>query len=320
MRAHPTMHPDRALDVYKYAICLDDPRKGSRFPVVLLNGATPTIRNKTLCIMEAKVTKRVLDTIKTIEIIHPVLSNYQAIAKRMRFLRGFSSNALQKLGKIWERMGYMGLTHQRFPANQGLLMDPDLLTSAAFDRVSEKEAVPPWRDGAQGHALQERMADHLSTRYFDFDYHKQADPKLFLNAKTWVAFSRIMPYVQQHLDNLKKTAAAEMTSVREREIWKGEHDAHFLQLSLCLPDTVSDLSSRVYEQFEPLRGLVACLAEVAHGGGETEKKDAEGGKMAEQVAIAKVEAGNVSSYIPNFKSLSKGEKLDMATKMAVVSY
>ena len=47
---------------------------------------------------------------------------------------------------------------------------------------------------------------------------------------------------------------------------------------------------------------------------------AEGCKMVEQVAIAKVEAGNVSSYIPNFKSLSKGEKLDMATKMAVVSY
>ena len=66
--------------------------------------------------------------------------------------------------------------------------------------------------------------------------------------------------------------------------------------------------------------MVACVAEVAPGGGETKKKDAEGGKMAEQVAIAKVEAGNVSRYIPNFKSLSKGEKLDMATKMAVVSY
>ena len=317
MRIWPSLNPDKGIDVWKYGLCLKDPTKTHSLPDVILKGQQATLRNCITYISDTHWNKRSLEKLE-ISTPHPLLSNYNMINHRLRFLRGFSSEALAGLGRIWERMGEKGVTHQRFPASVGLLMDPDILTAAAFERQADKEKVPQFRDGAAGHELQKQMVQDLEHRYFDFDYWTQSDPKCFLNGKTWVAFSRLMPFVQTHIDKVKAGGAGEIAEIRERELWRGEYDKDFLLLSSCLPDTISDLSARVYEQFDPIRSLVVAAMEtdITPCKAPALSPDEQVAELTAQAVMERVEVGNVADHMPGFSKMSTGEKVDLAQKLS----
>ena len=65
MGAHPQLSPHKALDVFKYALVVDDPRGAmpSWFAALLKNKA-PTMSNKILALADKGVTKKQLDNMK----------------------------------------------------------------------------------------------------------------------------------------------------------------------------------------------------------------------------------------------------------------
>lgn len=90
-----------------------------------------------------------------VKVAHPVLNLYQPIHLRHRFVRGFSPKGRELLRKFWCHMARQNIAHYKFPVSVGIMTDGALLTSAAFDRQGDKEAVPAWRDGKAGHELQD---------------------------------------------------------------------------------------------------------------------------------------------------------------------
>ena len=165
-----------------------------------------TLRNKITVLVEARCTKRFLEALK-LKINHPVLNCYQAIALRHRFVRGFSKDGIQGLTDVFDKMGELGIAHHKFPLGVGVLTDPSILSSAAFERQLDKDAVPQWRDGKAGHDLQLNMTVVLKKRYFDFGFWKQAEAKPFATATHWVAFACLVPYIESAIAQLKEEGA-----------------------------------------------------------------------------------------------------------------
>ena len=124
-----------------------------KLPDEIMKGKAQTLGNKVAALVEARCTKRFLEGFK-LRINHPVLNSYQSISIRHRFTKGFSKEAIDKLIGVWNRMGKMSIAHHRFPLTVGILMDPVILTSQAFERQVEKNNVPAWRDGKCGADLQ----------------------------------------------------------------------------------------------------------------------------------------------------------------------
>ena len=76
-----------------------------------------------------------------------------------------------------------------------MLMSPDLLLSGAFSRATDIEQVPAWRDGARGQELQRRMVGVAAKMYFEYGFAKSTKP-LFASAATWVAFTRLLNFLE----------------------------------------------------------------------------------------------------------------------------
>ena len=93
MGAHPQLCAAKALDVFKYALLVDDPRQlMPTWCAALMKNKAPTLKNKVLALADKAVTKRQLDALKA-QPSHAQVSSYNAIALRVRFLKGFSQEA-----------------------------------------------------------------------------------------------------------------------------------------------------------------------------------------------------------------------------------
>ena len=153
------------LDVVRFACCLSDLRRSEPEPWMLglLGGKPNTMKNRVAAIASSSVTKRWLSQNKA-TLPHPQMSSYDAVSMRFRFIRGFGP--AQELYKcVFGRMAEMGHAHGASPFPKAVLMDPAILTSAAFTSQKEQDEVPAWRDGAAGAALQLRMVSVASERY-----------------------------------------------------------------------------------------------------------------------------------------------------------
>ena len=169
-----------------------------------------------------------------------------------------------------EEMGRRGLANRPLPLARAVLMDPNVLTSAAFTSAKEKEAVPAWRDGEAGEALQAEMVRVAVARYFQHDMHKNAERQvsIFATGSAWASFARLARHVEQVLESSFGAAASwpDMASLLHRELWRGEHDTELVRLAMQLPanldNTPSIMQKRLQEMFLPLSRLFRQLAEA----------------------------------------------------------
>ena len=116
-----------------------------------------------------------------------------------------------------------------------------------------------------------------------------------------------------------------------RTMWRGEFDAEMLQLSMVLPSTLDAnsqaMAKRLREQFLPLRRLYLHMDESKSvtqfsGGakaeaGKTQKEEDDKNDIQDVALKGKldeVEAGDVSSSISDFGSLTVQEKKSLVSK------
>jgi len=146
-----------ALDVFKFAVILGDPRRPAETPTWLDNelkkmSKPPTFPNKIAVVCQKHVNKKFLSDVKASP-IHPQMNSFAAFFLRYRTVRGFT--ALEDLHReLYSRAGREGYaSRSTAPLSKAVLLDPAILISDAFVTVTDKEAVPGWRDGAAGQAL-----------------------------------------------------------------------------------------------------------------------------------------------------------------------
>ena len=89
-----------------------------------------------------------------------------------------------------------------------MLMSPDLLLSGAFSRRTDIEHVPAWRDGARGQELQRRMVGVAAKMYFEYGFAESTKP-LFASAATWVAFTRLLNFLEVCHERSQRHCATE---------------------------------------------------------------------------------------------------------------
>ena len=280
------------------------------FPPELLKGKANNLKHRVESLADAKCTKRFLMQ-ANMKIQHPILNNYQAVNLRHRFVRGFSSTAIDKLSDVWNKMGQFGITHQKFPLQVGILMDSILLTTQGFERQADKDQVPFWRDGKQGHDLQCEMVTVLDVRYFDHGLYKMADARPFTTASAWVHFARLIPYIKSVFSEIdSQFNKPDLATARFRDLWKGEYDLNISSLSAVLPFAIQQnpmtMLQRIREQLEPVRALLAALTagpvSLSANANEDPEKTSE---AKDPASIAKgAESGNVSKHIQD-SSLAK---------------
>ena len=160
------------------------------------------------------------------------------------------------------------------------------------------------------------MAAVLKTRYFDYGFWKQAEAKPFATATHWVAVSRLMPYIDAVLTQLKQQFGEhDLLLIKHREIWKGDHDVDITNLSNSLPNSVQQqretMVARVREQLDVLRSLAAALTHLPTAP-QNQRKDEESGAKGD---VSAINTGNVSNHIANFGTMSTGQKMDLAVKL-----
>jgi hypothetical protein len=153
---------NNALDVFKFAVILGDPRRPADTPAWLSKelknlGKAASLANKLAVVCMKHVNKKYLAEHKA-NPIHPQMNSFAAFFLRYRTVRGF--HALEELHReLYSRAGREGYASRTTaPLSKAVLLDPAILTSDAFSSAADKEAVPGWRDGAAGRSLHQAPA------------------------------------------------------------------------------------------------------------------------------------------------------------------
>jgi hypothetical protein len=120
-----------------------------------------------------------------------------------------------------------------------LLTDSAILTTAGFERGSDKFKVPSWRDGEAGRVLQINMARLLGERYFDYGCCKDNESgNTFRSGEVWSSFARMHPFILNCFkDQFGSDHAnwAKEPMARWGEIMRGKYDAEIKTLSDSFP-------------------------------------------------------------------------------------
>ena len=264
---------NKAMDVFKFALCLGDPRVPGVVPnwmTSLLKGKQPSIENKLAAISDPKVTIKLLNE-KKATVNHPEMRTYQQIQLRTRALKGF--NHFAKLhADIAEEMGRKGFAKHVFPIGSALLLDVGICTSVALTG-SDKNNVPQYRDGALGDQLQVSMCDVARRRAFEFEFvtAKGAKP-LFGCAIAWVASARFMGPPHLHMETIltkfaDESGAADAAQSLRRSLWQGDHDVELARICQTLPSSLdldpANMQTRLAEVFKPIVQLKFMVSSEA---------------------------------------------------------
>ena len=144
MQQYAKLSKDSALDVYKYAIAVRDPR----FPLpdwleTLLGGESSAMSARVAALAN-NIKLGDLQTWKA-ETTFEMMSSYAMVNQRVRFLKGFDETALAYLNtQLFSVMGENGIAHRKFPLGHAILMSPDMLLSSAFSRAKDIGQVLAW--------------------------------------------------------------------------------------------------------------------------------------------------------------------------------
>ena len=332
------LNASSALDIWKYACALGDPRSPScpKWLMKLMKdaGKSDTKGNRLAAVGDKKAKREHLEKEKATT-PHPQMRTYQDIQARQRFLKGFDAVALGRLRtEIADVMGRQGIAKAAFPVSRTVLLDPAILTSAAFGKPKELEQVPAWRDGAAGKELQLQMVEVLKVRYFDHGYSKQADKvtSVFANGAHWAAVARLLPAVIATMRSKwgpQETSWPDAVQTLRYELWRGEHDKEITALAQVLPgnldSTPAVMQKRLMEQFSPLGRVIRMLveqeqAQAAQFQKDDDKKTAEtktegeGGKAPAET----IPDGDVTQVLAKQASVQEKQELVKTMNAAAV--
>ena len=332
------LNASSALDIWKYACALGDPRSPScpKWLMKLMKdaGKSDTKGNRLAAVGDKKAKREHLEKEKATT-PHPQMRTYQDIQARQRFLKGFDAVALGRLRtEIADAMGRQGIAKAAFPVSRTVLLDPAILTSAAFGKPKELEQVPAWRDGAAGKELQLQMVEVLKVRYFDHGYSKQADKvtSVFANGAHWAAVARLLPAVIATMRSKwgpQETSWPDAVQTLRYELWRGEHDKEITALAQVLPgnldSTPAVMQKRLMEQFSPLGRVIRMLveqeqAQAAQFQKDDDKKTAEtktegeGGKAPAET----IPDGDVTQVLAKQASVQEKQELVKTMNAAAV--
>ena len=326
MSVFEKLSANSALDVWKYALCQIDPKASQHAPwmAALLGNKSGSLASRIDVIADKDITLNKLSKDMKATTTFEEMSSYAMVNQRVRFLKGFDPQALVKLNtKIFSEMGKRGIAHQKFPLNHGILMSPDLLTSNAFLRQKDQEAVPPWRDGALGSAIQNEAVDVFVKRFFNYDFYLNPMKSVFTSAAAWMAFTRIIKFVDAIMTNDfgPRQGWPDMAHTLDRGLWKGEFDSDMVQLSCVLPASLDGnghaMMKRLREQFSPLSRMLLAYEEskkvVSVVSGDDKKKEEEEAEKKQQEeeersTVSAINAGDVSGSISEYANMSVHEK------------
>ena len=303
----------KTMDIFKFALALGNPLAPDEVPgwmVSLLQGKIPNLRTKVQALSAKGVTKRWLDD-KKAKIEHPEMNTYNKVNLRVRAVLGFYEyEALHE--QITGELGRRGLLHRPFPLTSSLLLDPNILTSAAFSGA-EKANVPIWRDGNQGRDLQKAMVEVARARLVDFevlDSWMSGSKALFSSGSAWAAYARLNGPPHKHVDSLVERnfdiPSRWNDSVRSfhTALWLGEYDVEITKLSSLLPASLdtqpSQMQRRISEMFPPLLQILqAKETEASRLAASKEAEEKEAKKRREEEEHNKKQEGDLqSSAVP----------------------
>ena len=328
--AEHQLSTQNALDIWKYACALEDPRspKCPQFMKRLLKDLKKSdSRANRLAALSDKKAKRELLEKEKAATPHPQMRTYQDIQARHRFLKGFNPVALERLRtEIADAMGRQGIAKAAFPVSRAVLMDPAILTSAAFSKPRDIESVPSWRDGTAGKELQLQMVHVLKVRYFEYGFSKQADKvsSIFANGAHWAGTARLLPAVigtMQSKWGPQETSWPDAVQTLRYELWRGEHDREMTTLAQTSPgnldSTPAVMQKKLMEQFAPLGRVVRTLAEQEQSTQAQFQKDKDDNKTSEttmqgesgQTSKETVPDGDVTQVLAKQASVHEKQEL-----------
>ena len=338
------LDPKKAIDVVKYALVMGDPLRPGEVPVwlkPLLKGGPPTIDVKIRAVCGTGVTKQWLTDNKVL-IDHPEMKNYARVVARVRAVVGFTQwEELHK--QVVQEMGRRGMGHKQCPLTSGLLLDPAILSAAAFSTKGEKENIPVWRSGENAAVIQSAMVEVARARLFDHGFHEERCKKaLFANGLHWTAFARINGPPHYHLDMCLQKEFGPMASWQDsvqslrKAVWNGEHDADLAKICSLLPSNIDaqpvQFHARLKELFAPIQQLVHVRATEAYRLHSTQQEREEAAKKEaeeeakKQAATEKVDVDDVlgvredgdvtDDLCPEADSAAKRKTCDQMNAMA----
>ena len=312
MKQNNKLNKTSALDVYKFCLCLRDPRQDlPEWMQNLLGKSAPTMESKVASVAKKEIGVKELNKWKA-EPMFEEIKNYYGITNRLRFIKGFDSKARELLDNFFSNMGVHGVSHRKFPLSNAILLSPDILTTAAFARGKEQENVPAWRDGAAGAILQCNMVIYAEKRYMNFGWlHEVTNKPLFNSAAVWAAFGRLMAFIESVFRNEFGEQSAWPDSVTNfyRATYRGEYDNDLLQLSAVLPSSldtnIQAMQRRLREQFQPLARLFLAIEEAQK---VSVFSVASPEKKREEEAAAKSEEEKKEEQVDKLSKIEVGER------------
>ena len=170
------LDPTMNLDVFKYDAVLGDPRKATAKWFLGRLGTNPaTIKNKLNAMNHKDINSKWMIANK-VKCQHPHMESLQEMSLRVRFLKGFSPDALAFIRTdICSYCAEAGLSHKPFPLSRHVLLSADILTTAAFAHGKDKEGVPAYRDGEAGKELQMNMVKIVLKRLKEYSVRGRQD-------------------------------------------------------------------------------------------------------------------------------------------------
>ena len=345
------MDPENGVHVFKYMCALVNPN-AKQLPAFLQNlldkkSLAPTLANRVMVMSSSDIGVQWLKVNKVTS-PHPVLKTYPDLVLRLRFTKGFSSVAFDKLvNEFASEAGRHGLASLESPLTRTLLMDANLLKSEAFIDKRQQEAVPSYRDGRAGDMLHSRMADDFIDRYFlpvrkVWGSSSSSDvlpgsstispirfkPRdTFKTADAWVAYSRLTPFIERILQMKYGNAAEtwpEAAAKYLREHQMGSYDLDCLKTSSALPaqfdSRPSEMMKLIEQNFQPLKGMlnkIAAAEALKQAPQDTQKDQTEPGKDEETNEGAgedqKEVLGDVTQELA--KDMSAADKIALVQKL-----
>lgn len=254
------------------------------------------------------------------------------MAGKMRVLKGFSLDAIQDIHKkIFERMGKENIYHVKPPITKAILENPDVLTSNAFERASDRMKIPAWRDGERGAVLQRKMVEDAADRFF---VHRESDTKraLYASGSHWIAFSRLSSFMRASLvqDHGSEDTWPDVVKGKWREVMRGEHDQAIAKVSQATPSTFDDLPGqmmahlkREVDVLQRIKQIVVdqnvLAASAMRAPEEPAPADASGSRgdecTPEEIQAALAGDADAASALPNYLNMNVAQKKQLVVDM-----
>ena len=223
--------------------------------------------------------------------------------------------------ELAQEISRRGQGHQPFPMSNTILLDPNILGSAAFTSGGGLH-VPAYRHGDAGHELRLAMIAVAKDRLLKHGYLTDTGIKpLFNTGVAWVALGRLAGPPNNHLDNALHAIIPTECEAKQnlrKAIWTGDHDAELAKLNQSTPSALDAnpalMQQHLVNAFHPFEQLKLILMDQTQQLSDAVKDQEEEEKEAEEKAKAAEDESLVSEKSASSGINQKGDITDLLCK------